>query len=440
MHSFICYLKMWMVLTLSLFGLDHALVGIYAINTETGEVLIDQNSDMSLIPASCMKIITTAAALHVLGPEKRFCTELAYDGCIDAKILHGNLYIKGEGDPCLGSDRISGSLSWEKQIQAWADAIQKLGILKIEGQVVGDASKWEKALAVPSWSWEDLGNYYGAGACSLSFHENAYFLVFKPGSKEGEAASIARTEPPLPSLVLNNEVKTGPAGSGDQACIYGSEWIPVQYVRGTIPSQVDEFTIKGAIPDPAALCADLLTRALQKRKITVANRNPSVAKERQSFHKTVSPTIAEIVYWTNQKSVNLYAEHLLKSMGDVVFNDGSTRAGLKAVAVFLTSQKIDLGGFNMVDGCGLSRKNLVTAKQFVSLLTKMKKSDQFPLFYASLPEKQGSIRAKSGSMSLITCYVGYSGEIAFAILINQCSDSQRMNAEINEIFSRLRQI
>src|SRR5579871_3035612 len=120
-------------------SIDHAIVSVYAVRCGTQEVLIDQNSDLSMIPASCMKIATTAAALYLLDPESRFVTHLEYDGWIDEmKTLHGNLYIRGGGDPCLGSDRISGTLSWDKQIEAWGDAVKKLGIRKIEGKVVGD--------------------------------------------------------------------------------------------------------------------------------------------------------------------------------------------------------------------------------------------------------------------------------------------------------------
>src|ERR1700693_2764572 len=111
---------------------DHASVSAYAVNTKTGEVVMDENSDKSLMPASCIKAITTAAALQILGPETRFQTDLEYDGVIDnSGTLHGNLFIHGGGDPCLGSNRIEGSLSWDKQIDAWVEAVQKLGIRKI---------------------------------------------------------------------------------------------------------------------------------------------------------------------------------------------------------------------------------------------------------------------------------------------------------------------
>jgi D-alanyl-D-alanine carboxypeptidase/D-alanyl-D-alanine-endopeptidase (penicillin-binding protein 4) len=201
------YLLFFMFLTTFLQGedfscLEHAVVGIYAIKSSTGEVLLEKNSGLSLVPASCLKVVTTAAALNLLGADYRFETYLEYDGTIDeGKILHGNLFIRGGGDPCLGSDRIAGSLSWEKQIETWVNAVKELGITKIVGKVIGDSSKWEKALAVPSWNWEDLGNYYGAGACALSFHENAYSLFFKPAESIGKEATILRTDIFLPSVV-----------------------------------------------------------------------------------------------------------------------------------------------------------------------------------------------------------------------------------------------
>jgi D-alanyl-D-alanine carboxypeptidase/D-alanyl-D-alanine-endopeptidase (penicillin-binding protein 4) len=422
-------------------ALEHAVVGIYAVDSRTGKAVAQKNSDLSLMPSSCMKVVTTAAALHLLGADARFETYLEYEGVIDSnKTLHGNLYIRGGGDPCLGSGRVSGTLSWKKQIEVWAEAVQKLGIQSIEGNVIGDATRWEKALAVPSWSWEDLGNYYGAGACALSFHENSYSLFFKPDEKVGGNASVVRTDPPVPMLAFQNEVTTGPEGSGDCACIYGSEFSPTQFVRGTIPAAVNEFSIKGAVPDPAAHCADLLSRELQERGILIGHQEIKPQSKRVVFHTTFSPTVGEIVYWTNQKSINLYAEHLLKKMGEVVYGEGSTAAGIKAVINFWKTQGIDLSGFNMVDGSGLSRKNMVTTTQFVAMLLKIKTSAVFPIFFKSLPQNQLLIKAKDGSMSHAKGYVGYAGDIAFAIIVNQCLDHPAMNKKIDAFLSQLNQL
>lgn len=414
--------------------IDHAIVSIYAIQCETGKVILSENCDISLVPSSCMKVVTTTTALQLLDPDTRFETYLEQDGWIDEqKTLHGNIYIRGGGDPCLGSDRIAGNPSWKKQIAIWADAIQEYGIQKIQGKIVGDATHWETALAAPGWLWEDLGNYYGAGASALSFHENLYSISFKPGNAVGADVSILRTEPPMTSLTFENEVKTGPEGSGDRACIYGSEYSPVQFLRGTIPLGEKEFSIKGAIPDPAAACADLLTQELQAREIEVLGENLKPQHKKVALHVTYSPSLREIVYWTNQKSINLYAEHLLKKMGEQIHKEGSTAAGIQAVTAFWKAHDIDLSGFNMADGSGLSRKNLITTRQLVEMLHVTKKSHSFPIFFESLPQQEASMRAKSGSMSFNKGFVGYTNNIAFAVLVNHCTNAQALHEKVKSL-------
>ncbi len=409
--------------------LDHATVSCYAVHMPSGKVLIDENSDKSLVPASCMKLVTTATALHLLHPDSNFTTELAYDGFIDEKgTLQGNLYIIGGGDPCLGSFRF---VSLENQIALWSLAAIDAGIKAIKGKVFGDASKWEEAMAVPSWQWEDLGNYYGAGASALSFHENAYFLWLKSGKQLGEPVSVVRMEPEIPFLAFKNRSKTGDKGSGDNIIIYGSEFSLSQHIRGTIPLGEEAFLVKGAIPSPAFLAAELLKKDLQSRQIPVLEDYVEENTSKTVIHKTHSPDLSKIVFETNQHSINLYAEHLLKQMGE-----GSSEKGLKAVTDFWHAQKINLSGFYMADGSGLSRKNLLTTKQLVSILLFMKKGPYFSFFFDSLP-KSGDVQAKSGSMSLIKAYAGYRGDIAFAIFINQCPDGQLARKKIEEFVDSL---
>jgi D-alanyl-D-alanine carboxypeptidase/D-alanyl-D-alanine-endopeptidase (penicillin-binding protein 4) len=315
----------------------------------------------------------------------------------------------------------------------WAEAIMKLGIKKIQGKVIGDASLWEKFQAPPSWAWEDLGNYYGAGASALSFHENAYMISFAPGAKEGDPVSVLRTTPRVLQTIIS-EVKTGPVNSGDQACIYGSEFSATQMIRGTIPLGVSEFSIKGSIPDPVALCEKLLSQTLGERGIlvqglTISNPNRSV------IHVTHSPKMRDIVYWTNQKSINLYAEHLLKKIGEKVYGEGSTTSGINAALDFW--KRLGIEGFNMVDGSGLSRKNFITTKQLTSMLIKIKQSPYFSVLFNSLPQIREGIYAKSGSMSSLRGYAGYKGEVAFAILINHYTDRKEIGQEFDKILDSL---
>ena len=193
--------------------------------------------------------------------------------------------------------------------------MQDIGIQKIEGKIIGDATRWEKALAPSNWSWEDMGNYYGAGACALSFNENQYSISLKPGQQMGDSVSILSTDPPISMICFHNEVKTGPEKSGDRTCIYGSEFSLLQFLRGTIPIDCNNYAIKGSIPDPATYCSFLLEKKLENRGIVSENKETCYGK-RVGIHITYSPTVAEIVRWTNQKSINLFAEHLLKKSGE----------------------------------------------------------------------------------------------------------------------------
>lgn len=434
-------MKIWMIIFLGFLSadgvsreIDHAIVSVYAVDMKTKEIVMDENSELSMTPASCLKIVTTAAALEILGEEFCYETSLEYDGVYKKGILKGNLYIKGGGDPCLGSERVPGAFGWKEQLAQWVDVVQKAGIKEIEGSVIGDASLWEKAGVVPSWSWEDVGNYYGAGASALSFHENAYTLILRPGSSVGDPVELIRTEPPH-AAIFHNELRTAEAGSGDAACIYGSEFSLSQWVRGTVPL-AEEFVIKGAMPDPSTYTANLLKQCLQTRGVTVADKESMTQGERKVLCKVQSPKVSEIVYHTNQKSVNLYAEHLLKKMGEIVKKEGSTEAGLATIRDFWQGKGMDMEGFRMVDGSGLSRKNLIQAKQLVQVLIAMQSSQSF---INSLPEKEPGIRGKSGSMSFVRGYVGYVGDVAFAILINHCVSGKEMQQKIEEILGKLKE-
>lgn len=410
------------ILTSMILSQEELNMGIYAINTKDHAIICDKRSNASLMPASTMKVITTAAALAILGEEERFQTHLEYDGSIDKEgVLHGNLYIRGGGDPSLGHNRIKGSLTSDALMQLWCQSVQSLGVKVVRGKVIENTSSWEKARAAPSWLWEDLGNYYGAGPSPLSFHENFYTLTFRPGKKVGDEAHILRMEPDEVGVLLENEVKTGPIGSGDQACIYGGENSFTQTVRGTIPMGVEEFSIRGAIPNPAAYLVRLFSKSLNQNGITILGENIKEEKEKKVFHTTSSPPVKEIVKWTNRNSINLYAEHLLKKMGEKKFGFGSFATGIQAVSDFLQENKLDLSGFHMADGSGLSRKNLVTAKLLVSVLELMKENKAF---VDSLAVNKERIKAKSGYMTQTRASCGYSGDIVYAIIINQCLDKE----------------
>lgn len=437
-------------------GMIHGDLGVVVRKVETGELLAENSMNKSLLPASTMKTVTTAAALGILGEEYRFVTELQMDGPVENGVLKGNLIIKGGGDPTLGSSRYTWGTSLKSVLEDWLEAVRKQGIQKIEGQVIGDASIWEDADLPTTWVWSDIGNYYGAGPSGLTFHENLYYLYFKPG-KVGEIAPLARTEPQIPGIEFVNEMKTGAAGSGDNGYVYGAPYTNLRYLRGSVPAG-GEFSIKGSIPEPALFAAQTLhhwldslgiksaQEATSYRMLAANGKAPSATRTTIQTHK--SPALKDIVFWVNKKSVNLYAEHLLKACGYKMYKDGSTEGGAKAITAYWRGKGVDVSGLHMMDGSGLSRYNGITPAQMEQMLRINTKEPWFESFWNSLPiagdlQDPGSLsgmcrgtvceknlRAKSGYISRVRTYTGYvkdkSGNlISFSLLANNytCSNA-----------------
>lgn len=417
--------------------------------------------DQGLVPASTMKSITTATANEILGSDYRFKTELQTAGVLgEDGTLKGNVVIRGGGDPTLGDSQIS------RTFAVWQDALAKAGVKKVEGSVVGDASIFGTKLIPDSWQWNDIGNYYGAGACGLTFHQNQFFCSFRT-SKVGGIAGFIGTDPKLPEVEFINEMRVGSAGSGDQGYIYGVPYGKVFYLRGSVPAGSSSFTIKGALPDPAFFCARAFTKHLNQGGLEVTGepttvRLMMVAGEslaaRKVIHEQSSDSLKSLMVLTNHKSVNLRAECMHRAIGLKAKNKGTTEAASDAVTKHWADKGIDMTGFYMADGCGLSRSNTVTAKQMALIHYHAAKGENFEAFHDSLPvagrsgtlksigggtSAEGRVRAKSGTLDRIKTYAGYvdarSGKrYAFAVFVNNYSgDSWDAKSKIVRIWTKM---
>jgi len=436
--------------------LRNSLIGFFAVDTKTQKSVIEVNADYSLATASIMKVITTATAVLTLGENFTYSTKIEYDGELNKAngTLNGNIYIKGGGDPTLGSPRFHDS----KFLKNWCDAISNMGIKQINGAIVGDAQVFEDATTPPGWSWADIGNYYGAGACGLSVYDNSYYVHFR-SEEAGKLTTIFNIAPPIPGLVFQNFV-LGSDINEDRAYIYGAPYSNDRVIRGTIPKNSSDFKIRGSIPDPALLVAQQLTDELTKKEIKIKDNPTTVrtlliegkyeAKSRQVITQTVSPELKSIVNLTNMHSINLYAEHLIKTIGWVQKKDGSLRQGIVSTTEFWKKKGMDTNGFLISDGSGLSKGNTVTARQFVFVLNAMLQDEKnFESFNQSLPVAgvsgtmksfgnntimEKKLRAKSGTIDGVRSYAGYvetqSGKtVAFAVMVNNytCSSSSVKN-------------
>ncbi|MBW6497485.1 MAG: D-alanyl-D-alanine carboxypeptidase/D-alanyl-D-alanine-endopeptidase, partial [Bacteroidales bacterium] len=246
-------------------ALKNASWGFCVIDIETGRTVVSRNEHQALVPASTQKVLTTASALMVLGPDFRYETTIGYSGRIDAGgVLHGDLIIKGSGDPSFGSSTMDDSLNLEKVFSVWLLAVYKAGIRQINGRVLADESVFDQELIPRKWLWEDMGNYYGAGASGLTANENMYTVYFQPGNAVGQPARVVMTEPQIPAMEFNNQVTTGPRGSGDQVYIFGAPYQMQRTLTGTVPLGSSNFPVRGSIPDPpffvAAAFSEFLSR------------------------------------------------------------------------------------------------------------------------------------------------------------------------------------
>ena len=404
----------------------HASISLLVINNSTGKTVISINPEVGLAPASCQKVITASTCFELLGHNYTYKTSLGYTGKIDGGILHGDVIIKGSGDPTLGSWRYT-ETNEENIISAFQKAISREGINEISGHIYSDGTAWKGEIIPGGWIWEDIGNYYGAGARALNWRENQYDLFLQSGKNIGDTVKLVNT---IPSFVegLKPVVMTTAAekGSGDNAYIYIPDNNKDTYVRGTIPVDQNLFSISGSMPQPGKQLALTLEAAVKKLPLeTVAINYPDESKRRDSVHTFYthnSPDLDSIVYWFLKKSINLYGESLIKTLAYQRTKVGSTDSGVNIIKNFWSMRGIEPSALNIIDGSGLSPANRVTASALVNVMQYAKKQPWFSSFYDALPEING-IKMKSGSISDVVSYTGFINSrkgtgYTFAFIIN----------------------
>jgi serine-type D-Ala-D-Ala carboxypeptidase/endopeptidase (penicillin-binding protein 4) len=402
----------------------NALLGFYVVESKTGETVYNRNKDIGFAVASSQKVITSAASLELLGGNYRYKTELAYDGKIDNGVLNGNVYLVGYGDPTLGSWRYDNTKE-QTILNKWTKALQSSGIKKVNGNLISYDKNWESQITPGGWIWDDIGNWYGAGASALNWRENQYDLKLKSG-KPGDKVSIVTTVPKLYGVTLIPELIAGKAGSGDNGYIYLPPYANVGFVRGSIPPNENSFTISGSFPNPAFQLASTVANELNSKGISIkmevtapndVTGKTNLPKNINSLNVHYSPSLDSINFYFLKRSLNLYGECLLKTLGYEKKNSGSRDSGLSVVKSFWKSNGIDPLSINISDGSGLSPQNRVTPTALVRVMQYARGRAWFNSFYNALPEFNG-IKMKSGTIGGAKSFTGYVGGYTFAIVVN----------------------
>ncbi|NOZ23146.1 MAG: D-alanyl-D-alanine carboxypeptidase/D-alanyl-D-alanine-endopeptidase [Planctomycetes bacterium] len=422
--------------------LDKVVTGIHIVDVDTGKVVFKRNSDRLFAPASNMKLVTTAAALHYLGPDYTFRTAIYRNGEVRGGTLHGDLIIRGSGDP-----NISGRFYGEN-ITAIPDTLARTiregGIRVVAGDIVADDTLFDREYIHPEWPKDQLWRWYCAPVCGLSFNDNCVEVEVQPGNAPGEPARLSAI-PPTSYIEFENECVTTGSKRHDMITIDRTSGEPGIKVGGRCWSDAGPRKFFVTVDNPALFFATVFRESLGRAGVEVKGR-PRVAVESLAQVEVPSNEVAafaqhhlkETIAVTNKRSQNFYAEQLLKLIGCKVGGAGSFDAGVSVCARFLKQIGIPAGSYRMVDGCGLADTNRLSPAQITRLLCAMWRHKYNKVYVASLarPGEDGSLRrrfkdkryhdricGKTGYIDSASALSGYlstdSGRIyAFSILMN----------------------
>jgi D-alanyl-D-alanine carboxypeptidase/D-alanyl-D-alanine-endopeptidase (penicillin-binding protein 4) len=420
--------------------------GVVVQSLETGEYLYRRNENKSFMPASNMKLFTTAAALVKLDSHYKYVTSLLTGGRIEKGVLVGDLIIRGSGDPTI-SGRFNGG-NVLKTFEDWADSLTARGVNEVDGNVIGDDNYFDDADVASGWclDWNEDVYWYSAYISGLSFNDNCVDATIEPGDSVDQLAKIT-LQPRTDYITLYDEITTAPPESTTTIDYYRDRGTNIIYARGRIPIGKPRVSESLTVSNPTLYAATVLKETLQRKGIRVRGQAKDVddipgfetgCQGRLTFATYTSPPLAEIVKVINKRSQNLYAEQVFKTIGKEVKGQGSIAAATEVAKELFSKIGIDPNTLMISDGSGLSRLNMVTPAQIVTLVRYMSKQSCWKEFYESLPiagidgglqdrmkgtKAENNLRAKTGFIQYVRTLSGYvltrDGErLVFSLLAN----------------------
>ncbi|MGC5020417.1 D-alanyl-D-alanine carboxypeptidase/D-alanyl-D-alanine endopeptidase [Micromonospora sp. DT47] len=420
--------------------LDGAQAGVVVRDTATGATLYDRNGDRRLVPASNTKLLTSTAALELLGPGHRFTTDVRTDGTRRAGLVSGDLYLRGGGDPTmLAAD-----------YDALAAQVAADGVRVVTGNLVADDTRYDRTRLGPDWTWDDESYYYAAQVSALTvapdtdYDAGTAIVHAAPAATAGSPPVVTMT-PPNDYVRIDNRAET--VADGESTISFerehGSNTIVVtgRIAVGDAPSS-DWMTVW----EPTGYAADVFRTALRRHGVRVLGRTV-LGRATPDGAATVarhdSMILAELMVPFLKLSNNGHAEVLTKEIGRVISGSGTWTAGLTAISEYVADTGMDTGRLRQRDGSGLSRRNLIPPAQFTALLAAVRQEPWFDTWYAALPiagnaerfvggtlrsrmrgtPAANNVHAKTGSLTGVSGLSGYVTDadgrvLAFSIVLN----------------------
>jgi D-alanyl-D-alanine carboxypeptidase/D-alanyl-D-alanine-endopeptidase (penicillin-binding protein 4) len=447
--------------------------GIHVVELETGRVVYSQNSDQLFLPASNVKLFTTAAALSLAGPDYRFRTTVEAEGKIDNGRLQGDLVIMGRGDPNISGRVLPYALKTERAppqtqvLEEMANQLAASGLKTVNGDLIGDDAFYSPERYGPGWAQDDVQWIDGAPVSALTVNDNVVFLNIQPGGHEGEKALVT-VEPETSYYEIDNRVLTTAAGVPRKIGIHREAGSKKVVLWGSLPLGDAGTKEALAIDDPAQFTAELFRAMLERRGITIAGKTrarhgeiaqffapspsqpaplsvppegasagtsgarccaqntppppPPAAPSTVVLAEHISLPLIEDVRVTNKTSQNLHAELALRLVSKLSGSGGSLEGGAAAVKQFLLQAGLKEDEFVLLDGSGLSRRDLITPAAVVRLLAYAARQSWGNAYQGTLPvagvdgslserflnsPAAGFIQAKTGTLSHVNALSGY---------------------------------
>jgi len=419
---------------------------------QTGQIVEEHESKKYMIPASTLKLFTTAAALQ-MGIDFKFENKVSYSGEIKKGKLNGNLIIKGNGDPSFGSGK-AGALSGDSVLLYIYKALTDSNIKKIKGNIVIDPFYFEyNSTVIPNaWQWEDIGNYYGAGAYGLNWRGNQFEINVKGGVQSYDSVSFTIQKPFDKFISIENNLKTTLNAGKSSVTFFGAPFDNKLTAQGEVVGSSEKFAVSAALPNPPLNFGQELFDYLQEKGIEIDGK--ILVEKTYSAYPLIafySPPMREIIKEINFNSNNLFAECVAKNL-NIGYISGSASENYSknlSTYVFNSLTKKD-SSFQITDGSGLSRTNLVTTRMQTDFLRTQSQGTWFGYYLGSIPKggEEGSVkflpkmpdfRVKSGSLNKVKAFAGYmmdsSGrQMTFSIIFNHVP---LKNADLNKITANL---
>jgi D-alanyl-D-alanine carboxypeptidase/D-alanyl-D-alanine-endopeptidase (penicillin-binding protein 4) len=408
--------------------------GLLILDAQTGETLFEKNADGYFVPASNMKLFTTALALAKLGPDYKFHTTLETRGTISPDgTLSGDVVLVGRGDPNLSNRKFPYELKEEfdgppeKVLAKLADALKARGVKEISGDVIGDDSYFPRERYPNGWEIDDMVWEYGAAISAIVVDDNTVALTLTPGEKTGDPVQ-ASVAPLTPDFALQNDVTTSSAEVKSDLTLTREPGANLVVVRGTLPAKSAPRKLVLAIEEPAQHAASLFAALLAERGVKVDGKIRAVhvadtdSTPRTVLAEHVSVPLGDSVKLINKISQNLHTEMLLRAAARQNGPWSTPEEMLKTPQDFYAVAGIAPDDVIQTDGSGLSRHDLVTPRAIVTLLKYAQGQTWFAPYYASLPVAgidgslqdrmkgtvaAGRIHAKTGSVEHVRTLSGF---------------------------------